>query len=368
MPTAVKLKRRTTQLRKSVNEQLLDRAVQHSIYLERYTKAEVNKIARLMNGKVIPDMVEDVEKRLKNIGQRHFRLVSEPERVRRLQQALAATDEQLRVALRSVSKDVRASMQALAITEAEFTERALRETVPFVYDFITPSPRKLRAIVNSRPMEGRLLKEWFDDLTPASQRRVKSAIQSGMVRGQNPRVIARDVRRQLNITTRQAQTITRTAVTHTSNHAREETYVENKSMVKQVQYVATLDTRTSDICISLDGKVFNVGEGPRPPMHHQCRSTTVPVLRSAEELGITGLPPLERRAMNGIVPAKTTYADWIKKQPASIQNKALGKTRAELLRAGKLDPARLVDPKTLKPLSLDQLRKKEGLSVKKKSR
>lgn len=361
--TATSAKLKLGVLAKSVNEKLLDRAVQHSILLERFSKGEVNKIARLMNRKVIPDMIADVERRLKNIGEKSFKLAAQPQSLRRVQQMLAASDKQLATSLQFVSRDVRASMHALALSEAEFATRSLRDAVPFNFDFVTPSPEVLRAVVNARPMNGRLLKDWYRDLTRASQLRVSDVVSRGMVRGQSIQGISRSMRQALNITTRQATVIVRTAVTHVSAHAREETYKDNSEMVKKVQYVATLDDRTSDICISLDGRIFNINEGERPPMHHQCRSTTVPITKSAEELGITGLPEAQRRSMNGKVPAKTTYKEWIKKQPAAVQNKALGKGRAELLRAGKLDPARLVDPKTLKSLTLKQLQQKEGLRV-----
>ena len=50
--------------------------------------------------------------------------------------------------------------------------------------------------------------------------------------------------------------------------------------VEKYQLVATLDLRTTEICISLDGKVFFVKDYERgvtaPPFHINCRTTTVP--------------------------------------------------------------------------------------------
>lgn len=44
------------------------------------------------------------------------------------------------------------------------------------------------------------------------------------------------------------------------------------------QWVSVLDTHTTLICRSRDGKVYNYGDGPQPPAHYGCRSVTVMLL------------------------------------------------------------------------------------------
>lgn len=57
--------------------------------------------------------------------------------------------------------------------------------------------------------------------------------------------------------------------------------------IDRYEYVATLDSKTSNICRGLDGKVYNRSEAISgvnfPPMHPHCRSTTVPA--DVETLG-----------------------------------------------------------------------------------
>lgn len=57
--------------------------------------------------------------------------------------------------------------------------------------------------------------------------------------------------------------------------------------IDKYEYVATLDSKTSNICRGLDGKVYNRSEAMSgvnfPPMHPHCRSTTVPA--DVETLG-----------------------------------------------------------------------------------
>ena len=59
-----------------------------------------------------------------------------------------------------------------------------------------------------------------------------------------------------------AATIARTAVTEASASAREATYAANADVLRGVQIVATLDSRTTQVCRHYDGKVFPVNEGP----------------------------------------------------------------------------------------------------------
>lgn len=80
------------------------------------------------------------------------------------------------------------------------------------------------------------------------------------------------------------------------------------------RFLASLDGRTCEVCGALDGKVFPVSEAKiginYPPMHNECRCTTVAVMSSEE------LSNLQRRARNPktgekmLVPANMTYKEW----------------------------------------------------------
>src|SRR5690606_26281802 len=66
-------------------------------------------------------------------------------------------------------------------------------------------------------------------------------------------------------------------------------------------------------CMSLDGKVFPINEGPRPPRHVACRCTMNVVLKSAQELGLNlrEIPEGTRMSMDGQVPQSVIYNDWL---------------------------------------------------------
>jgi SPP1 gp7 family putative phage head morphogenesis protein len=166
----------------------------------------------------------------------------------------------------------------------------------------------------------------------------------------------------LQVARHDAERIVRTAVNHVSAHARQAVFESNQNMIKGVQWVSTLDSRTSQICASLDGQVYGVRSGLRPPAHPNCRSTVVPVLKNFKELGIPGLKNIgtgqrhAREILSGRVPETLTFGQWWKRLPLGKQNEIFGPGKARLLRSGKISFSQLID-QNARPLSLSQLTK-----------
>jgi hypothetical protein len=73
----------------------------------------------------------------------------------------------------------------------------------------------------------------------------------------------------------------------------------------------------------LDGQEFDYGRGPTPPQHFNCRSATVPVI-DYKALGFTPPPEGKRAASGGMVPAGTTYGEWLRGQSQAVQADVLG--------------------------------------------
>lgn len=122
----------------------------------------------------------------------------------------------------------------------------------------------------------------------------------------------------------QVMALVRTSINQVANTASQQVYEANQDITKKYRYVATLDTRTSSICRALDGREFSYGQGPMPPQHFNCRSTTVPVI-DYEGLGFSPPPPGRRASMGGQVPANQSYGDWLSKQSKETQEEVLGK-------------------------------------------
>ena len=80
------------------------------------------------------------------------------------------------------------------------------------------------------------------------------------------------------------ETIVRTNFNKVFNEGRTQAFKANSEDIAAMQFSAIMDGRTSDICISLDSKVFRKQEIDTftPPLHFSCRSVLVAVLTGAE--------------------------------------------------------------------------------------
>lgn len=349
----------------SINEQIQDRTIRHMVYLERYKASEIRKIIKELNTVILPEITAKIEKRLERILERGSDLG--PATTSRLQ----TLEKELQKLTDDLAKAVRASgdIEGLAEAEIDWQARALGVNL----ELVLPDPRAVARIIERTSFVGLTLDQWYDGLSRSTQKGVMVAVNRGIVEGESTDQIIRRIRgtRALGFTdgvwqtTRnQASTIVRSTINHVSNQSRLEFFKENDDILKGLKWIATLDSRTSLTCASLDGKIFPIDKGPRPPAHPNCRSTMTAVLKDADELGLENIPEGKRASIDGAIPASTTYGEWLKRQSAELQDEVLGASRGKLFRAGKLPIERFVG-NDLQPLNLDQLRKLEKEAFKK---
>lgn len=339
----------------TVNEEIQDRLVAHQIGLIRVSGSIRNKVVAHLN-RVEDDLMAQIARR----GDRG-----------------RFTDNRMNLILNDVRKAlddarpetlaiVRDELVGVATNEVDFNKRLINGAVGIDMNLAGVNQAQLRAAVLSRPFQGRLLREWVSSLDNQTRRNVRDAVRIGFTEGETIDQMARRIRGTraagfrdgvMEITRRGAQAMVRTAVNHTATAAREELFAANEDLIKGVRWVSTLDSRVTPICAARDGKVYPVNEGPRPPAHVACRSVSIPVLKSARQSGIDA--NATRASMDGQVPAKTTYNEWLKRQPVDVQNEALGVQKATLFRQGGLSVDKFVDPRG-RELTLDQLRVRES--------
>lgn len=147
----------------------------------------------------------------------------------------------------------------------------------------------------------------------------------------------------LDVSRQHAGTVIHTATQHVANAARMEVWERNGDIVQKYQWVSTLDRRTTQQCKSLDGRTFEPGKGPMPPIHPNCRSTTVAVLGPEWDFLDEGATRASSGPTPGYVPAEDNYYDWLKNQPKTFQDTAIGPVRGKLFREGGLTPDRFAE-------------------------
>lgn len=233
-----------------------------------------------------------------------------------------------------------------------------------------PTNEQVYGAVNAKPFEGKVLSDYYQDLPEDNFDALQAAITKGYTMGMTTDQIVRQLRGTraaqysdgtLQSSRRSIERTVRTALNHTATVSRDQVYQTNSDVVDSVMWVSTLDMRTSDICIALDGQVFPIDSGPRPPAHFNCRSCTAPVTKSWSDLGFNAdeLTSDTRASMDGQVPATQTYGSWLGDQSDDVQNQVLGPTRAALFRDGGLTVDKFVDGSG-NTLTIDQLRAQDA--------
>ena len=345
----------------TLNDELRDQAIAHQIYLLRYQAKIVRKITEFFTS-----IDEKIRRELSGI--------TEDTRPDQVDAELIGVHALIREAWAQVNVELANELSALAEYEAQYQNSTLVDLSPVELMTILPPPERIVASVESNPFEGKILSEWTAKLEEDSYIRIRDTVRMGIVEGESynqitKRVIGTKALRYsdgvLALNLKQTQALVSTAVAHTTNQARQVFFEANNDIIKGIQWVSTLDARTTPVCQSRDGKVYPLDSGPRPPAHFRCRSVTVALTKSWRELGIDldEAPPGTRASMDGQVPDAETYQTWLQKKPASFQDDVLGPTRGKLFREG-LPLDRFVD-ETGKEYTLAQLRSKDASLFKK---
>ncbi len=358
----------------TANETLQDALIRHQVYLLRYSGYVRNYITQILDA-TEQDIASKIRDTLRN--SKGFNTSAD---VRKLQRTMDQVRAIRSNAWNTSNEWLVDQMKQLAVAEPKFIQAIMQEAAPVELDMRFPPDRQLLGIVKSQPMQGQLLSDWADSMEAEDLRRIQAGIQMGMIAGEDSATIARRVlgTGALNgtdgmteITRRQVEAITRTAVMSVANEVRDDFFQENADLLETEVFVATLDSRTTAICRALDGKRFAPGEGPRPPLHFNCRSLRVAVFDDqvlgmrpakaatqkmlleefADENDLTDIvsrDDLPRgmktkfdvfesrrvRQLTGQVPADTTYQEWLTRQSKAFQDEILGKTKGDLFRGG----------------------------------
>ncbi len=326
----------------NINEEIFHAGVRHQIYLQRYSTQVVQEILDLLIENEI-DIISKLSKAdLTDFSQR------------RLQEMLREIRQLNVQAYTALQAGLNEKLDGTAHYEIDFNVNLLEKMLPVEITVIRPAIETIAALITSKPMQGRFIADEVKELEATRIRQIEQAIRIGIVEGETTPDIIRRIRGSkawnykdgiLQRSRNDVERLVRTSITHITARARDELYQANQSVVKAWRFTATLDRRTTVICASLDGQTFDLGTGPMPPRHPNCRSSSTPILKSWQEMGIDAkeLTESTRASMDGQVPESMTYQEWLKKQPQDVVEEVLGKTKAKRFNEGGLTLDRFVD-------------------------
>ncbi len=346
----------------TANEEIRDQLLVHQVQLLRFSKGLADRIVAILS-RSEPELARILKRRLERLS---------PTAIpgRSTTRQIIITDRLIKVTLsptwKTINQLVRKELVGLAFGETAYIAGVLAETLPVVFGPKLPPTATIRGVVFARPFQNKLLRGWLGTYQVGDRRRMMDEIRQGMLFDETPTQIGRRIfgTRALGgtdgvreITRRGAQTLAQTSMSAITNAVRQNVYLANKRIIPRELYVATLDSRTTPVCQSLDGQEFKTGDGPIPPIHMNCRSIRVPVIdgrplgkRPASQnfkgrLGKLRGPARRREVAKliGRVPASTNYDTFLRNSDTAFQNNVLGPTRGRLFRAGEFDVSGFVD-------------------------
>lgn len=228
----------------------------------------------------------------------------------------------------------------------------------------------LQKLVLKRPLStnGQLLSSFIKDFSDNETERVANVIRLAWSQGKTNSeavdavlgITARgSIRRggAMDTIRRNASSVVRTSIQHVASSARMEIWKTNPDVVRRYRWLSTLDRRTSGACKALDRQEFEFDKGPVPPIHPNCRSTTLPITNPKYDFLDVGKT---RSAEFGPVAAETDYYQWLKRQNPEVVKEALGPTRAKLFLDGGMSADRFRElqfDRNFEPLTLAEMRK-----------
>jgi SPP1 gp7 family putative phage head morphogenesis protein len=340
---------------------LINVFTRHQVYLERLKAGligEFDPTMRAIDKAVIRALTEARVQSLSELNTRQLN---------KLVDNVTAIEDKL---LGQYAKKLSDSLKGVVEYEAQFAEKALGRAMASADETSPAKNGELWAEVQSQPVQatGQLLEAFTAKWLEKDVVKVEAVIRNAHAQGWNIQQTVTAIRGTkkaqyadgvLAGTQRDIEALVRTSVQHVSNVAREMTWDENQDIVIGVRFIATLDSRTTEQCAALDQMVFPLDEGPRPPLHINCRSTTIPEMAETVKL-LQGGDRAARGAEGGeTVPANQSYYSWLKTQPSSFQDTAIGPTRGKLLRDGGLSAdefARLNLNRRFEPLTLKEMK------------
>lgn len=326
----------------------IDLIVRHRIGLERYGVALNRKILSRLN-KVEADIIAKVaalpQLEAGTLGpsfstRQHLEAM--------LSQVRATSVEAMAV----IYSTLETELGDIAVHEVEFADNVYKPAVSFQGNFITPAPQLLKAIVTTRPLQGRFIKDWLDTYPEAIKRKVHDEVMTGVLEGESIGQITTRIRgtRALNYgdallrgTKNGIATLVRTSVNHVSNAAHKAFLDDNARVFDRYQWVSVLDARTTPVCRARSGTVYANAvnsSSPIPPAHPNCRSVIVPIVIGEEPI------------------AENTYAKWLGDQPENVQREVLGPAKLKLWKDGRLPMDKYVTDAG-RPLTLEQLKARD---------
>lgn len=187
----------------------------------------------------------------------------------------------------------------------------------------TVLPKKTIEMLMQQPWSGSNFSERIWDNSSALARVLKQEIIQAFMQGVSVKDLSDRIEKRFESDRYNTERLVRTELNYALNQSTKLSYDE--AGIKEYEFLAEIDSRTSDICRELNGQIFKMKDARAgvnyPPMHPHCRSTTIPVM-NYEDIKARKTKPKSEDAdknietkpeKNGIIELETSDNITIKK-------------------------------------------------------
>lgn len=144
------------------------------------------------------------------------------------------------------------------------------------------------------------------------QTQLTEAVTTMLIQGKHPSTLTREFAKKMQSKKFDAYRLLHTESSFLMSEATHAGYKEDG--VEKYEILATLDSKTCEICGELDGKVYEVGKEitgvNMPPFHPLCRCTDVPHYADTPTKGMARVARDPETGKTYEVPADMTYKQW----------------------------------------------------------
>lgn len=223
------------------------------------------------------------------------------------------------------------------------------------------------AAIDQRQIEKVINKPWAPDGKNFSERiwgnrqklvnSLYNELTLGIILGQDPQKTISRIAKNMNVSQKNAGRLVMTEKAFFSSAAQKDCF--NDLDVQEYKIVATLDSSTSDICRSFDGKHFPMKDYQpgvsAPPFHVWCRSITVPYFNDEFSSINKRAARNEKTGKVYYVPADMTYNEW---QKAFVDGGNKEKYKADYLMRANTPGQDITDEKRVVNEAISEVPKK----------
>ena len=333
-------------------------------------------------------------------------------KMRRMSVLLKQVRQSISTHYRGAAATLKEELVVVARAESAAIAIGMNQAAGFNWMNTGFTQRELTHVVTNSLIEGSPAADWWGKQSLDLVRRFEGQARLGYLAGESNDDIVRRIRGKATgrrITTtmadgskvvtretvggimktsrREATALVRTAVQKAANDVAHATYLDNDDVIGSEMAVATLDDRTTEICIARDGGIWDIKTGEAtpdsitqesfpgpPPWHFNCRTILVPIVKPLDSMSKKQQEAFKknsnsatRASMDGQIPGNVKYGEWLRAKEVKtpgFADSVLGKTKAKLWRSGKITPQQLIN-KQGRPLTVKELLAKHGTAKKK---